>query len=272
MTDDWTELSSNDRSPMGSLLREVRERLVEEAAAPSGRLVIGIWRRGDDLCLVALAGEMDIGNAGELRPEVERVLPPGPCRLIVELSSLAFVDSTGIRALVVLARDVRANGGTFVVVAPQSSVARVFEIVKLDQHLEIAASLEDVLGVPTAAEGGEGAEGPARGAPSHNAGKGANEDEFRRLNERLEDRARSTSATAGFQIVCECDREECNVRISITFDEYESARSGSTTFIVAPGHADPSCERVVSSTEGYEIVEKFGDAGLVAQLDDPRDD
>jgi hypothetical protein len=102
--------------------------------------------------------------------------------------------------------------------------------------------------------------------------RGANEDEFRRLNERLEDRARSTAAAGAFEVVCECDREECNARIPISFTEYEGVRAGPRTFIVVPGHNDLSCERVVMATDRYQVIEKFGAAGTVAEIRDPRDD
>lgn len=101
--------------------------------------------------------------------------------------------------------------------------------------------------------------------------KGANEDEFRELNERLEHRAlQRISPGEAFEIVCECDREECTARIRIRVSDYESIRTGSTVFIVMPGHADPTCERVVSSTGAYDVVEKFGVAGHVAKQEDPR--
>ncbi len=104
------------------------------------------------------------------------------------------------------------------------------------------------------------------------AGKGANEDEFRRVNERLEDRAKATAAAGAFEVVCECDREECNARIAISFSEYERVRATPRTFIVVPGHADLSCERVVTATDRYQVIEKFGAAGAVAEVRDPRDD
>ena len=99
--------------------------------------------------------------------------------------------------------------------------------------------------------------------------KGTNEAWFRDLNERLEQRAAGNGDTT-FQIVCECAVEECTERIEITMASYEAVRSEAKQFIVAPGHADPACERLVSSEDGYDVVEKFGDAGLVAEVQDPR--
>jgi len=102
--------------------------------------------------------------------------------------------------------------------------------------------------------------------------KGANEGWFRELNERLERRAAGTASEDGaFEIVCECEREECTERIAISFVEYESVRQNPRAFILRPGHADADCERVLSSTGGHDVVEKFGDAAEVTEAADPRD-
>jgi hypothetical protein len=103
--------------------------------------------------------------------------------------------------------------------------------------------------------------------------KGANEARFRGVNERLEQRAAvaAMAAPSGFEIVCECAVEECTERIRISFGDYEWVRENPRAFVVVPGHADPECERIVAERDGYEVVEKFGDAGVVAELEDPRD-
>lgn len=106
---------------------------------------------------------------------------------------------------------------------------------------------------------------------SRESRKGANEAWFRDVNERLEDRAaeRQTQSDT-FEIVCECAREECTERITIAFAEYERVRRTATRFMVVPGHIDPSCERLEASTGTYDVVDKFGDAGQVALIENPR--
>ena len=103
-----------------------------------------------------------------------------------------------------------------------------------------------------------------------NVRKGQNEAFFREVNERLEDRAAAAATHPVFAVVCECAREECAERIEISFDAYERIRSDSKRFVIAPGHSDPSCERVVSWRADYEIVEKLGEAGAVAEQEDLR--
>jgi hypothetical protein len=103
------------------------------------------------------------------------------------------------------------------------------------------------------------------------ARRGMNESWFRAVNERLEERAVDRGPARTFLIVCECAQEECTARITIPIAEYETVRSDPTRFVVLDGHDDPSCERVVSTHQGYNVVAKFGEAGLVAEIENPRD-
>ena len=91
--------------------------------------------------------------------------------------------------------------------------------------------------------------------------RGMNESLFRRPQRAArETGGRKRSPEETFEIVCECAREDCTVRIPILVGEYEAVRSEPTTFVVVEGHADPAIERVVDSATGYEIVEKLGEA------------
>ena len=102
--------------------------------------------------------------------------------------------------------------------------------------------------------------------------KASNEDWFRELNDLLEDQAAErTGAQGPFEIVCECAREECTARIPISFSQYEALRAKPTTFALVPGHHDPKVEQIVVSTEHYDVVEKFGRAAVVAEIENPRD-
>jgi hypothetical protein len=102
--------------------------------------------------------------------------------------------------------------------------------------------------------------------------KAANEHWFRELNELLEHRAVESATSDGpFEIVCECANEECTERIPISVAAYEAIRANATTFAVVPGHQDPTVERIVETTEHYDVVEKLGEAGAVAEIENPRE-
>jgi hypothetical protein len=103
---------------------------------------------------------------------------------------------------------------------------------------------------------------------------GKNEALFREVNERIRDVSGELvvfERDAQLQFVCECSEEGCNEPVVLTLPEYEGVRADSAHFIVAPGHVwEPKDEHVVKETESYVVVEKKGDAGEVAEEEDPR--
>jgi hypothetical protein len=107
---------------------------------------------------------------------------------------------------------------------------------------------------------------------THDTRKGVNESLFRDVNERLERRAiAKLPDDQQFEVLCECDREECTERIMISFAAYEAVRTRPRAFIVVAGHTDPTCEHVVVGHTTYSVVEKFGEAGEVAEIQNPRE-
>ena len=90
-----------------------------------------------------------------------------------------------------------------------------------------------------------------------------NESFFRAINERLEEQAPDSAPS--LVVICECANADCAQRIAITHVDYEAVRSSSTQFLVAPGHASLDVEQIVHEGDGYEVVQKLGDAGEVAE-------
>lgn len=64
--------------------------------------------RGDGLTTLAVAGEMDVATADDFAATVREHLADGP--VMLELRELSFMDSSGVRALDGLLRDVEREG------------------------------------------------------------------------------------------------------------------------------------------------------------------
>jgi hypothetical protein len=71
------------------------------------------------------------------------------------------------------------------------------------------------------------------------------------------------------EFLCECGRDDCSARISMTFEEYERVRAKATRFAVRPGHEWPGFERVVEANPRFAVVETKSEA--VAQVSIARD-
>jgi anti-sigma B factor antagonist len=126
--------------------------------------VIEVSEVSEGVYVVALAGEMDIATSPELVSRLEQVRGKGAYRVMVDLSRLSFIDSSGIKALVSSAKTVEANGGRLVVVAPPPHLEKVFDIVRLSSVVPVAASLKE--GLSLAAQNGDRGQEPLEEAPA----------------------------------------------------------------------------------------------------------
>jgi anti-anti-sigma factor len=91
----------------------------------------------EGLVHVALRGELDLSSAGKLQEELRRVEEDPPPLLVLDLSKLVFLDSTGLRCLVTADERAREAGRRLVIVRGPDPVHRVFSITRLEERLEI---------------------------------------------------------------------------------------------------------------------------------------
>jgi anti-sigma B factor antagonist len=77
----------------------------------NGYSLLRMARNGDGVTL-AVSGEVDIANAEAFTDEVHSLFEGGDGQLTLDLQNCLFIDSTGIRALMVLAQGQRERGRT----------------------------------------------------------------------------------------------------------------------------------------------------------------
>lgn len=89
---------------------------------------------------VRLTGELDISSAAQAEEELRRVEEQQPSVLVLDLSDLAFMDSTGLRLVVSADKRAREAGWRLAIVEGPAPIKRVFEITRLSERLDIVAS------------------------------------------------------------------------------------------------------------------------------------
>lgn len=91
----------------------------------------------DDTASVRFEGELDlitVPNAEEFVLNIER--EHEPARLVLDLRSLRFLDSSGLRFVLSVDSRARREGRRLQIVPGPESVHRVFRIALLEQRLE----------------------------------------------------------------------------------------------------------------------------------------
>ena len=97
-------------------------------------------------CLVTLAGEVDVYTAPALRSRLVEAADSGCPQLIVDMSAVDFIDSSGLGVLVGILKRVSEQGSTMTIVSDREVVLKVFRITGLDRVFPIAATLAEATG------------------------------------------------------------------------------------------------------------------------------
>jgi anti-anti-sigma factor len=86
--------------------------------------------RDDGATVVVVVGELDLATAGQLQESLD-ALAAAMTRTVLDLSSVSFLDSTGLKVIIKAARDRERTGWAFVVASQVSQpVGRLFELVE----------------------------------------------------------------------------------------------------------------------------------------------
>lgn len=107
-----------------------------ERARSIGSLRLRSVREGDTH-VVELRGELDIAGAPALEEELRAIEASEAGALVVDLSALEFIDSTGVR-LLLQAADRCQDGPRMTILRGPKQVQRVFEITDLLTRLPFA--------------------------------------------------------------------------------------------------------------------------------------
>lgn len=118
--------------PTGEGVIEARQLLHEP-------IEIRLEQRGDT-AIVRITGACDLSCHEQLREGLHEAEVRHPERIVVDLSSLLFIDSFGLRVLIAAWNRARHAGHRFsIALATSGQVRRVFELTGVDQVVPIAA-------------------------------------------------------------------------------------------------------------------------------------
>jgi anti-anti-sigma factor len=100
--------------------------------------------RTGDIEVVAFAGEIDMATGPQVQAAIQRALAGRPSVLVLDLTEVTFLSSTGLTALVLARQDAGERTGLRVV-ADQRAVLHPIELTGLDTELALFRSLKDAL-------------------------------------------------------------------------------------------------------------------------------
>jgi anti-sigma B factor antagonist len=98
-----------------------------------------------DCAVLRVTGEVDAYTAPMLREQIRELSAKGAMHLIIDLSQVDFLDSTGLGTLVGGLKRLREAGGSLALAIDTPRILRIFQITGLTRVLAVQQSVEDAI-------------------------------------------------------------------------------------------------------------------------------
>jgi anti-anti-sigma factor len=111
-------------------------------AVADGALTYEI-RRERERTTVHLLGDFDLATVEKVALVLEHEHARGPRHLVVDLSRIEFLDSSGLHLLHTIGNRVAADGGGLTITNPSHAAAKAIRLTAMDQVLSITPTTPD---------------------------------------------------------------------------------------------------------------------------------
>jgi len=101
--------------------------------------------RKDRPNVLPLEGEIDLHLSPSIAASLARMFEKKPPKLVVDLSGVTYIDSSGLAVLIEAMQNVEQYGGQFALAGLQETIRVIFEIARLDQVFRIFPDAEAAL-------------------------------------------------------------------------------------------------------------------------------
>jgi anti-sigma B factor antagonist len=101
--------------------------------------------RKADAVILVLSGKLDATTAKTFEDRILGVINSGTLRLVVDLSQLDYVSSSGLRVLILAAKRLQTVDGKIVLCSMKDHVRQVFDLAGFSSMLSIYASRDEAI-------------------------------------------------------------------------------------------------------------------------------
>jgi len=100
-------------------------------------------RRTGDRVVLHLTGELDLASSAILERALQDADVAAAALLVLDLDELKFVDSTGLRVILLAQEGSRERGQEFAITPGSPQVQRLLSITSVGEHMQVIASSDD---------------------------------------------------------------------------------------------------------------------------------
>jgi anti-sigma B factor antagonist len=99
-------------------------------------------RDEENTTIISLDGDLDVSSSPQVKETLSHLLEQGRKRIVVDMSRVSYMDSSGLSAIVATHQSLR-NRGTIALVGCKPNVERVLRFTQFDKVLDLYRNFED---------------------------------------------------------------------------------------------------------------------------------
>lgn len=97
------------------------------------------------LIVCYIDGEVDINSSPDIKKSFDRLISKKTPKIVINLSKVTYVDSSGLATLVELLKNMKAYSGRMRLVGLTPKIKSLFEITKLEKLFEIMINEDEAI-------------------------------------------------------------------------------------------------------------------------------
>jgi anti-sigma B factor antagonist len=103
-------------------------------------------RQAGNIAIVDLSGHITAGGTGALRNAIKELAAAGQKNVLLNITQVTYIDSSGLGELVDACTTFRKLGGDLKLVGPQPRITKLLEMTKLSSVFKVFAEEQAALG------------------------------------------------------------------------------------------------------------------------------
>lgn len=107
---------------------------------------VSVDERAEDYSMISVRGEVDLHTAPKVQAAIERAAEGGSSAVVVDMSGIAFMDSTALSTFMRSKDALEERGVSLRLTTPSRAVDRIFDVTGFRDYFEVYPSREDAVG------------------------------------------------------------------------------------------------------------------------------
>jgi anti-anti-sigma factor len=100
------------------------------------------FSKTDNIDLIKISGRIDSITSGDLQTQLIAYLTNGAKRLAIDFSDVNYISSAGLRAILVIAKEIKKTDGGLVIYSMQNSIKDVFDMSGFSSIINIVSDFD----------------------------------------------------------------------------------------------------------------------------------